>query len=83
VLGVNPMSPESERAAIAWGGVTPAVSDPQYKMLLFTGDEGAHRGASKDKAPVGAPGKLQLLGAGHADGVTLMLYGVMRTVPAP
>jgi hypothetical protein len=90
VLGVNPMSPESEKAAIAWGGVTPAVSDPQYKMLLFTGGEGAHRAVPKaDKADdktlgaIASGARLQLLGAGHTDGVTLMLYGVMKAVPAP
>jgi len=47
VGGVSPMSPESEKAAIVWVGVTPAVSDPQFQMLLFTGGEGAHRAVPK------------------------------------
>jgi hypothetical protein len=87
VAGVSPMSPESEKAAITWGGVTPAVSDPQYQMLLFTGGEGAHRAVPKadDRTPgaVASGAKLQLLGAGHTEGVTLMLYGVVKAVPAP
>ena len=87
VVGVSPMSPESEKAAIAWGGVTPAVNDPQYKMLLFTGGEGAHRAApgAQDETlgAVATGAKRQLLGAGHTEGVTLMLYGVVKAVPAP
>jgi hypothetical protein len=87
VMGVSPMSPESEKAAIAWGGVTPAVNDPQYKMLLFTGGEGAHRAdpEAEDETPgaVATGAKRQLLGAGHTEGVTLMLYGVVKAVPAP
>jgi hypothetical protein len=89
-VGVNPMSPTSEKAAIAWGGVTPAVTDPQYQMLLFTGGEGAHRAVpNPDKADdqtlaaIAGGARLQLLGAGHTDGVTLMLYGVVTAVPAP
>ncbi len=42
VVGVSPMSPESVKAAIAWGGVTPTVSDPQYQMLLFQPAARAH-----------------------------------------
>jgi hypothetical protein len=87
VLGVNPMSPESEKAAIAWGAVAPAVTDPQYQMLFFTGGEGAHRAVPKAEvdapAVVAGGATLQLLGAGHTDGMTLMLYGVMKAVPAP
>jgi hypothetical protein len=90
LVGVNPMSPESEKAAIAWGAVAPAVNDPQYQMLFFTGGEGAHRAVPKaDKADdktfgaIASGARLQLLGAGHTDGVTLMLYGVMKAVPAP
>ena len=85
VLGVNPMSPESEKAAIAWGAVAPAVTDPQYQMLLFTGEEGAHRAVPKvevDAPAVVAGGATPPL-AGHTDGITLMLYGVMKAVPAP
>jgi hypothetical protein len=87
VVGVDPASPASERAAIVWGGVTPAMSDPQYQMLLFTGGEGAHRVVPKvdDKALAAVPGAadVQLLGAGHTEGVTLMLYGVVKSAPAP
>ena len=92
VVGVSPMSAASEQAAIAWGGVTPAVSDPQYQMLLFTGDEGAHRAVhppdtkTLDNETLGAvasAAKLQLLGAGHTEGVSLLMYGVVKAVPAP
>jgi hypothetical protein len=87
LVGVDPPSPASENAAIAWAGVTPVVSDPQYQMLLFTGGEGAHRAVPKadDKAlPAVAGGAaVQLLGAGHTEGVTLMLYGVVKSAPAP
>jgi len=87
VLGVNPMSPESEKAAIAWGAVAPAVTDPQYQMLFFTGGEGAHRAVPKAQvdtpSAVAGGASLQLLGAGHTDGMTLMLYGVMKAVPTP
>jgi hypothetical protein len=87
LVGVDPASPASEKAAIAWGGVTPVVIDPQYQMLLFTGAEGAHRAVPKadDKAPpaVASGAEVQLLGAGHTEGVTLMLYGVVKSVPAP
>ncbi|HLI66274.1 MAG TPA: hypothetical protein VKU90_07895 [Caulobacteraceae bacterium] len=91
VLGVNPMSPATEKAAIAWGGVAPAVSDPQYQMLLFTGGEGAHRAVptpdtttldTKTLSAVASTAKLQLLGAGHTEGVTLMLYGIVTAAPA-
>jgi hypothetical protein len=87
LIGVNPMSPASEKTVIAWGAVAPAVTDPQYQMLFFTGGEGAHRAVPK--ADSDTPGalaggaSLQLLGAGDTDGVTLMLYGVMKAVPAP
>lgn len=87
LVGVSPMSPASEKAATAWGGVTPAVNDPQFQMLLFTGAEGAHRVVPKtdDKAPgaLASGARLQLLGAGHTEGVTLMLYGVVKAAPAP
>jgi hypothetical protein len=87
VVGLSPMRPESEAAAIAWGAVTPAVNDPQFQMVLFTGGEGAHRAAPKadDKAlaAIAAGARLQLLGAGHTDGVTLILYGVLKAAPAP
>jgi hypothetical protein len=90
LVGVNPMSPQSEKAAIAWGAVTPTVNDPQYQMLFFTGGEGAHRavpeaGKADDKmlAAIASGARLQLLGAGHTDGVTLMLYGVMKPASAP
>jgi hypothetical protein len=91
VLGVNPMNPASEKAAIAWGGVTPAATDPQYQMLLFTGDEGAHRAVptadvktldDKTLGAIASGPRVQLLGAGHTDGITLMLYGIVKVVPA-
>jgi hypothetical protein len=87
VVGVSPMRLESEKTAIAWGAVAPAVNDPQFHMLLFTGGEGAHRAAPKADdealAAVAAGDRLQLLGAGHTEGVTLMLYGVVKAAPAP
>lgn len=87
VMGVNPMSPESETAALAWGAVTPAVSDPQYHMLFFTGAEGAHVAVpvADDKSPaaIASGARMQLLGAGHTEGVTLMLYGLVTAAPAP
>ncbi|HXQ12788.1 MAG TPA: hypothetical protein VN805_17485 [Caulobacteraceae bacterium] len=90
VLGVDPMNPASEKAAIAWGGVTPTVTDPQYQMLLFTGGEGAHRAVpdakvldDKTVGAVASAADLQLLGAGNTEGVTLMLYGLVKAVAAP
>ena len=87
VMGVNPMSPASEKAVVAWGAVAPAVTDPQYQMLFFTGGEGAHRAVPKaaadTPAAVAKGATLQLLGAGNTDGVSLMLYGVVKAVPAP
>jgi hypothetical protein len=91
VLGVNPMNPASEKAAIAWGGVTPVATDPQYQMLLFTGDEGAHRTVpaadaktldDKSLGSLASGARVQLLGAGHTDGLSLMLYGIVKAVPA-
>jgi hypothetical protein len=84
VMGINPLSPASEQAASAWGGVAPVEGDPDHQMQLFVGKDGAHKTTDPDHMDLAArSGELQMLGAGRSGDLSLMMYGFLRPVSGP
>src|SRR5208282_5316617 len=82
VVGVSPIDPVAEKAAADWAGVSAAEVADDHQLALFVGDEQAHEAVGEldsDAAAAAArAGALQMLGAGHKNDMSLMMYGVFR-----